>query len=555
MNYSKIKRLVNGLNEQTDSERERKEKEAGMIAGITGQERQNQISQQKNPRGDVGDQINPTQLGSDGLPVSASSPEIQSQLPTPDQELANTQTALTPQGGMIRNTTGVLQSMGKVEQKGAPIMPRAGEVYIDDKGQRRTFGKITTGYTTGDPFYFEFIHKHTDTNQWLLLYGEAPGNKDSSGARRMIPLKVKDIYSEDPSGMEQNKSYAEPNIMQTNTTTSLQEQLTNIKKNIQGSIHEEMDVSDSPAVQKVLQKYEDLAEIQRRVKIGSVYAYFTKFDPKDGQSVYKLLRRIPNEKFFPLLAERKVIDKISEYFPDFATMDNKGVLAVAAGVSKAMNGRETIFAIVSHLANEGLTPVQQLPLDPSEIEINVKPGGDNSGPSEQDIQNAINVLSKLGPGSQYSIQSTDDNNTIWRKFLNYQDSQQANTNRINQREQMLSQGDFSFLFQKTHPAAFPLGKSHHWIYQSTNNYFRSDTPRGQTMLQGDTTEERISAYRDYIDLKIRSLQKKIDDPAVSENDTRKAQKKLVKTQKLNDYIESLLPNPISEKIKRLVLGY
>ena len=90
-----------------------------------------------------------------------------------------------------------------------------------------------------------------------------------------------------------------------------------------------------------------------------------------------------------MLADKKVIDKISEYFPDFATMDNKGVLAVTAGVSKAMNGRETVFAIVSHLANEGLTPAQQLPLDPSEIEIDVRHGDDPSGPTEQDIQNHI----------------------------------------------------------------------------------------------------------------------------------------------------------------------
>ena len=116
MNLNKIKNLVSGLSEnQDDPERERKEAESGMIAGITGQERQNQIAQQKNPTGDGSDQINPTPVDSQGNPLTYDSPDFQAQLPTQDQELSNADAPLTPQGGIVRNTTGVLQSMGKVE--------------------------------------------------------------------------------------------------------------------------------------------------------------------------------------------------------------------------------------------------------------------------------------------------------------------------------------------------------------------------------------------------------------------------------------------------------
>ena len=98
--------------------------------------------------------------------------------------------------GLMRGA-GRLKSMADVAKKGAPVLPVAEDLYEDEEGNLRRFGKITTARAAGNPYYFEFDHYDKASKQNLVLYGTAPGSTTEGSDLQPIQLKVKTIVPSD----------------------------------------------------------------------------------------------------------------------------------------------------------------------------------------------------------------------------------------------------------------------------------------------------------------------------------------------------------------------
>lgn len=114
-----------------------------------------------------------------------------------DQQLG---TSEKPGGffGAMDKTLGVINSVKSINKGGAAIIPVEGHTYYDQKNRPYKFGPITTGYSDGNPYYFEFDHVDGDTNTKLRLFGTAKGNSDRANYGAKIPLRIKFEYDDQP---------------------------------------------------------------------------------------------------------------------------------------------------------------------------------------------------------------------------------------------------------------------------------------------------------------------------------------------------------------------
>lgn len=291
------------------------------------------------------DQRTQLPLDPDGKPVTSDSDDIKDRMASKESERKNSEDPNRPWGGgptgyggvgspkrrtplaSLKRGAGILQSIAEVDKKGMPIKPAKGKPYEDESGKIRTFSKISDGYSTGKPFYFEFIHLDTETNQQLVLWGTAPGSE--SPGNISIPLKVKYIIPRDQehmyslTGKDNKTQYVEPGESQTNT---INEQIDTIKKLMYGEStpgvkeyepgvykisggSSEYDPARDPKIQEILSRWREEEEISKEIRIGKKYGTLAKKDPGDDSSMWKLYRKAPVDF-------RPIFHKLTKKFPD-----------------------------------------------------------------------------------------------------------------------------------------------------------------------------------------------------------------------------------------------
>ena len=133
--------------------------------------------------------ITPPPTTTTSTPVGPTGPAVS------DQQLG---TSEKPGGllGAIDKAVGTIDSIKNVYKNGATIIPVQGATYYDQKNRPHKFGEITTGFSNGNPGYFEFDHIDADENRRLRLFGQAKNSGDRSNFNSSIPLTIKFEYDE-----------------------------------------------------------------------------------------------------------------------------------------------------------------------------------------------------------------------------------------------------------------------------------------------------------------------------------------------------------------------
>lgn len=207
-NFNKIKYIVNRPLNEDLSARKQEDDEVNRIKGdIEDQRREQERQDGMKASGDGGDQQQRAPVNPDGSPVSLD--DIKDRMPekgldgvggTGYSKIGIGTHGSEKRKGIIPSLmrgAGHIKSMADVAKKGAPVLPVAEDLYEDEEGNLRRFGKITTASAAGNPYYFEFDHYDKASGQNLVLYGTAPGTNQSGADLQPIALKVKTIVPRD----------------------------------------------------------------------------------------------------------------------------------------------------------------------------------------------------------------------------------------------------------------------------------------------------------------------------------------------------------------------
>jgi len=200
--FKKTKQLVEGK----PLDRQERDKINNITGDLRDQKRDKEEEDRLKPSGEVGDQQLRAPVNPDGSPVSLD--DIKDRQPekglpgggAPPSSVGIGTHGNQKRGGILNKMyrgANTLDSMWQVVKKGMPMRPVKDDVYEDEEGNLRRFGKVTTGRAGGNPYYFEFDHYDKASDQNLVLYGIAPGGNMPGAELKPIQLKVKAIVPRD----------------------------------------------------------------------------------------------------------------------------------------------------------------------------------------------------------------------------------------------------------------------------------------------------------------------------------------------------------------------
>jgi len=201
--FKKTKKLVEGKS----FDRQEREKINDITSDLNDQQREKESENQLKPSGEQGDQQIRAPINPDGSPISID--DIKDRQPekgiegiggTPPSSIGIGTHGNKKRSGIFSKLyrgASTLDSLSQVMKKGAPVLPVAEDLYEDEEGKLRRFGKITTGISGSNPYYFEFDHYDKGSDQNLVLYGIAPGSNTPGADLQPIQLKVKAIVPRD----------------------------------------------------------------------------------------------------------------------------------------------------------------------------------------------------------------------------------------------------------------------------------------------------------------------------------------------------------------------
>jgi hypothetical protein len=200
--FKKTKQLVEGKS----LDRQERDKINDITGDLKDQQREKELGSRLKPSGEIGDQQMRAPVNPDGSPVSLDN--IQDRKPekgpppgdAPPSGVGIGTHGNQKRGGIFNRMyrgANTLDSMWQVAKKGMPMRPVKDDIYEDEEGNLRRFGKVTTGRAGGNPYYFEFDHYDKASDQNLVLYGIAPGANMQGAELQPIQLKVKAIVPRD----------------------------------------------------------------------------------------------------------------------------------------------------------------------------------------------------------------------------------------------------------------------------------------------------------------------------------------------------------------------
>ena len=200
--FKKTKQLVEGKS----FDRQERDKINDITGDLRDQKREKEEEDRLKPSGEIGDQQLRAPVNPDGSPISLD--DIKNRQPekglpgggAPPSGVGIGTHGNQKRGGIFNRMyrgANTLDSMWQVAKKGMPMRPVKDDVYEDEEGNLRRFGKVTTGRAGGNPYYFEFDHYDKASDQNLVLYGIAPGGNMPGAELRPIQLKVKAIVPRD----------------------------------------------------------------------------------------------------------------------------------------------------------------------------------------------------------------------------------------------------------------------------------------------------------------------------------------------------------------------
>lgn len=370
MNKARITKLVEGIDDPElqfpgNKSQQIKNTIANQIAQQLERERENeQLRSKLKPDGTAGDRKDLPYTDKDGNTITTGSDYIQKQLSKKsmdtaqkDSETFGTGVHGSPEKKGILPTMGrginTIVGLNKAWKSGTPIIPAKDNPYEDESGVLRRFSTIKTGLKNGDPYYFEFIHRDNATKQELVLHGTSAGMTDPNGFGRVIPMKVKAIIPDSkPTG---DKPLELPNniAMEKIRKLVMHEATYDMtgKQVPDGAVNVPEDFLNHPQIKALLERWNLLDQIEKRVKVGSVYGVLMRKDPGDKNSIWKLARKIHTEDLPQIHISKDFEKDFEKFFPPGAAAalgaGALGLAALEAGVeAKAeVTGKEAADAL------------------------------------------------------------------------------------------------------------------------------------------------------------------------------------------------------------------
>ena len=392
------------------------------------QRQQDELERRAKPAGDESDKQDRALTDKDGNIIKVA--DIQDRAPS-KPDLVDTDKKINDTSGVgstFDKVTGSIQSVQTLAKKGAPVIPVENNYYEDEKGNHRQFGKVTTGFATGDPYYFEFDHLDTPNNQHLILYGSAAGTNDPNARGRSIPLKVKAIIPISASEPLDTELTSPTN---SNTQKNFNESLNNIASLVYGeSTWDPMEIPywlkpevtdkpeqstspeqstlpdrstsrvriprsiiNHPEIVALLKRYELLDKIDKRVKIGGTYGVLVRKDPRDSNSIWKLTKKVFYDKAKALIEDPEFEGEFEDpNDPGAAAAIGIGAISLAAAESGAVSIGDVATAF-QKLAPNAITIVS----DEDEVEYELPKTGDQPARRTGDQPKKIDDTHGINP--------------------------------------------------------------------------------------------------------------------------------------------------------------
>lgn len=338
--FKKIKTIVEAKTpkQQEDDEIRLKQKE------LADQEKENATRNRIKPTGDAGDRQDRAPVNPDGSPVSID--DVQDRKPDDSVDnIGGTGSSMWGVGthgsekkpglfNSLMRGAGHIKSIGDVMDKGAAMLPVKNDIYEDESGKLRRFGKITTGHAAGNPYYFEFDHYDPASQQNLVLYGIAHGRRAANAKLQPITLKVKAIVPNNKRDVSPMTAPTDDNV-QSNFVSEKSQAVKDAERNKQVNIPKNL--WHRPEIQRMIDNYKNLNRITLKVRVGGVYGLMIRKDPGDEDSMQKITRKIPRThipKVFlddDFVAEVERVYSIPQDIPAKQAVAAIGLNAVSTG--------------------------------------------------------------------------------------------------------------------------------------------------------------------------------------------------------------------------------
>lgn len=400
--FKKIKTIIEAKTpkQQEDDEIRLKQKE------LKDQEGENATRNRIKPDGSSGDRQDRAPVNPDGSPVSLD--DIQDRKPdTPIDNIGGTGSSMWGVGthgsekkpGLFNNLmrgAGHIKSIGDVMDKGAAMLPVKGDVYEDESGKLRKFGKISTGHAAGNPYYFEFDHFDPASKQNLVLYGVAPGRRSANSSLQPITLKVKAIVPNTKHDVSPMTAPTDDNV-QSNFVSEDSQAVKDAKRNKQVNIPRNL--WHRPEIQRMIDNYKNLNRISLKVRVGGVYGLMVPKDPGDGDSMQKITRKIPRTHIPKIFLDDDFVAEVERVYNIPQDIPAKQAVA-AIGLNAVSTGSLT----VSTSPKQAMNHVGETLGIPSQTTQSSQQALPQSGDKESqlDIQDAEIISQSDGETVEYS---------------------------------------------------------------------------------------------------------------------------------------------------------